>query len=369
MQTLHRKTSGMPLNFAGALRQIIDLKRKWQSRMRVATGSENSTRPTIYFLTPDSQQPSGGIRVIYRHVDILNAAGIDAAVLHQRRGFRCTWFDNQTRVTHAGHVRVQRGDILVIPEISVAIIDTLASGTQYVIFNQGVHLTWTGFADGVARYYAPERGLLGVVTVSDHSQMMLDHAFGRLHVQRVHIGIDSGMFHSAGGSRANRIAFMPRRLAEDAHQVFEILRGRGLLDGWEIVPLNGMTQKEVAAHLRTTKIFLAFAYQEGFGLPPAEAMACGNYVIGYHGYGGKELFHPEFSSAVDSGDIVGFTKAVESAIVNETAQPGWCQVRGAKASEFIRSEYSLQREREEVIRIYAEFLKLRTDLPSPSLLE
>jgi glycosyltransferase involved in cell wall biosynthesis len=363
MQTIDRRASGLSLDFAGALRQIIGLKRAWQSRMRVVSGPEKSTQPTLYFLTPDNQRPSGGIRVIYRHVDILNEAGIDAVVLHQRRGFRCTWFDNQTRIIDAGNARVLRGDILVIPEISIGVIDSLAPGTRYVIFNQGVHLTWNGFADGVAKYYAPERGLLGVVTVSDHSQKMLNYAFEHLHVDRVHVGVDSGVFHSADGGRANRIAFMPRRMAEDAHQVFEILRGRGLLAGWEIVPLDRMTQNEVAAQLRTTKIFLALAYQEGFGLPPAEAMACGNYVIGYHGYGGKELFRPEFSSAVESGDIVGVTKAVESAIANETAQPGWCQAQGVKASEFIHSEYSLERENAEVTNIYAKFLKVQQSEP------
>ena len=54
--------------------------------------------PTVYFCLPDYDVPSGGFRVVYRHVDILNEAGIPAAVLHCRAGFRCTWFENQTRV-------------------------------------------------------------------------------------------------------------------------------------------------------------------------------------------------------------------------------------------------------------------------------
>ena len=95
-------------------------------------------------------------------------------------------------------------------------------------------------------------------------------------------------------------------------KVLQLARGRGLLEGWEVIELNGMTQAEVAAQLRTTKIFLAFTYQEGFGLPPAEAMACGNYVIGYHGFGGRELFHDEFSAPVETGDIVGYAKALLS---------------------------------------------------------
>ena len=60
--------------------------------------AQQETVPTVYFCAPDWNVPAGGIRVFYRHVDILNEAGIPAAVLHRRAGFRCTWFENHTRV-------------------------------------------------------------------------------------------------------------------------------------------------------------------------------------------------------------------------------------------------------------------------------
>lgn len=339
--------------------------------MRVVTGRERSRRSTIYFLTPDHQEPSGGIRVIYRHVDILNDAGVDAFVLHQRRGFRCSWFENQTRIAYAGDTKVLLGDILVIPEICLGVLDRLPADTQYAIFNQGVHLTWKARTRDVAKHYVRGSGLVGVVTVSEHSEEMLRYAFDNVDVRRVHVAIDSSMFRSVEGPRTNRIAYMPRRMSEDAHQLLELLRARGSLDGWEVVPLHGLPHHQVAAQLRATKIFLAFAYQEGFGLPPAEAMACGNYVIGYHGFGGRELFRPDFSTSVETGDIVAFARAVEDVIAKERAQPGWCQARGAKASSFVLSEYSFCREHEEVTRIYAEFLNAKgttrsnRELPEP----
>ncbi|MGO4441357.1 glycosyltransferase [Rhizobium sp. RAF56] len=354
---MNKDAMGLSANLVGILRRISAAKNNWQARMRVESIPERTIKPIIYFLTPDYHKPSGGIKVIYRHVDILNSAGIDAFVLHQRRGFRCTWFNNNTRVAYAGNTRVRTGDILVVPEICVEVLDRLAHSINYVLFNQGVHLTWRGRTHTVARHYSRDSGLLGVVTVSNHSQEMLRYAFGDSEISRVHVAIDSDVFHPVDGPRANRIAFMPRRMPEDAHQVFELLRGRGALVGWEIVPLDSMSEAEVAAQLRTTKIFLALAYQEGFGLPPAEAMACGNYVVGYHGFGGRELYNPDFSVAVETGDIVGFARALEYAMTMENAQPGWCQERGKKAACFVQSEYSLQREREEVTQIYAEFLE------------
>ena len=327
--------------------------------MRVASSAALSVQPTVYFLTPDPQEPAGGVRVIYRHVDILNAAGIHAAVLHQSRGFRCSWFDNKTRITNVGQARIMHGDLLVIPEIYVGIIDRLAPDTSYVIFNQGVHLTWRDFPEGVARYYDPENGLRGVVTVSAHSREMLGYAFEGLDIRRVHLSIDPTRFRPASGPRANRIAYMPRKMGADANQVFEILRGRGLLEGWEIVPLVNMRESAIADNLRQSKIFLSLSYQEGFGLPPLEAMACGSYVIGYHGYGGRELFRPEFNAAVETGDIVGFARAVEKVLAREKAEPGWCQAQGEKAANYVRLEYSPERERHEVARVYGDVLATR----------
>ncbi len=330
--------------------------RRQRKRLMVQTGGAVSPVPAVYFLTPDFDKPAGGIRVIYRQVDYLNATGIKAFVLHQRRGFRCTWFDNQTRVTDAESITVQRGDVLVIPEMFIDVLERIPGDIAYVIFNQGAHCCWDGMDHRVASHYAPGHGLVGVVTVSDHSREMLRYAFPGIDVRRIHVGIDSNLFHVDERPRANRIAYMPRRMPEDAHQVLELLRGRGALDGWEVVELNHMTQAEVAAQLRTTKIFLAFSYQEGFGLPPAEAMACGNYVVGYHGFGGRELFRTDFSAPVPTGDIVAYAKALEFALNKERLEPGWCQAKGALAADFIRSEYSLEREKREVTACYASFL-------------
>jgi hypothetical protein len=43
----------------------------------------------IYYGCPDKDYPVGGIRVIYRHVDLLNRNGFDAFVLHHYYPFRC----------------------------------------------------------------------------------------------------------------------------------------------------------------------------------------------------------------------------------------------------------------------------------------
>jgi glycosyltransferase involved in cell wall biosynthesis len=108
--------------------------------------------------------------------------------------------------------------------------------------------------------------------------------------------------------------------------------------------------------MRQTRIFMAFTSHEGFGLPAAEAMACGNYVIGNHGFGGREFFRSEFSLPVDAGDVLSFARAVVGAVASDESIPGWCLERGGRAAAFIHSTYSLQAEREDVLGLYGELL-------------
>ena len=54
----------------------------------------------IYFFCIDDGKPAGGIRKIYRQVDVLNKHGFSAFVLHPKRGMRCDWFKNQTKIRY-----------------------------------------------------------------------------------------------------------------------------------------------------------------------------------------------------------------------------------------------------------------------------
>ena len=52
-----------------------------------------------------------------------------------------------------------------------------------------------------------------------------------------------------------------------------------------------MSHHDVLQTLSSSALFLSFGHPEGFGLPVAEALACGTAVIGYSGLGGRELFN------------------------------------------------------------------------------
>ena len=106
------------------------------------------------------------------------------------------------------------------------------------------------------------------------------------------------------GEKEKRIALMPRRRREDLLGAVQLVRRSGRLGDWQIVLIDGMTQQQVADELGRAAIFLFGAEREGVGLPGAEAMASGCYVVGFTGDGAKEYMLPEHSSVIADSDVV-----------------------------------------------------------------
>jgi glycosyltransferase involved in cell wall biosynthesis len=317
-------------------------------------GASSRRAPALFFLVPDFDRPSGGVMVMYRHVDLLNAAGITAFVLHQRPHFRCSWFENQTKVTDAVSIRIGPEDVVVVTEPDVDLLCRDDRPIRHIILNQSGHLTWKRAADEVSQHYAHSKNLLGVVAVSQHVAEMLRFAFEGIRVHRVHNGIDPARFHPGDGIRQRVLSHMPRRGKSDFDQVMGLLRSRGTLRDWQTLPVDGLRHDAVPDVLRTSRIFVSLSSHEGFGLPAAEAMACGNYVVGYHGHGGKEFFRSPWACCVETGDVLGVARAIEHAVLQDRVDPGWCRQRGSEASKFILNAYSQDREREDVVHAYAE---------------
>lgn len=298
---------------------------------------------------------------MYRHVDLLNEAGVSAAVLHQRAGFRCRWFANSTRVTDVRSHAVGPTDVLVLPELDVDVLVAARTSVQHVVLNQSGHLTWDRDAEGVGAHYRSSPHLLGLVAVSEHSTRLLSYAFPHLPVRRVHHGLDSSVFHASPGvARPRRLVYLGRRGQREATQVFGLLNARDVLGGWQVDRIDSATQHELAHALQTSRLFLNFTYQEGFGLPALEAMACGAMVVGFDGFGGREFFDPAWSTGVAAGDVLAFAQAVEEVLALDAADPEWCARTGQEASTQVLARYSLAQERADVVQVYGELLAGRS---------
>ena len=268
-------------------------------------------------MAPDLSRPSGGVRTIYRSVDLLNAAGMPAAVVHARKGFRCGWFDNSTSVVYPPF-RVGTRDVLVPPAYLYFRVPGLAPGVRKVIFNQNAYRTFRYSPAGAASLGASlnNSDVFGMLVVSEDNERYLEHAFPGVAIARMHHWIDPAVFHVDVSARRRKIAVMPRKRRDEFEQLVGILTARRALVGWELEVLEGRPEGDVAARLRESVLFISLSKAEGFGLPPAEAMACGCHVIGFHGMGGREIFRSPFALAIEDGDVLALAMAVEAFLVS-----------------------------------------------------
>ncbi|KUL40013.1 glycosyltransferase family protein [Actinoplanes awajinensis] len=328
-----------------------DLRRRTPAGVRYDATAPGTD--TIYYLSPDESSPSGGIRVIYRHVDLLNAAGLKAAVLHEKPGFRVGWFANDTRVLAARDVTLGRSDLLVVPEFYGPGLAALPPAVRKVIFNQNAYQTFSRVpfgATGPGAPYAAVAGLQALLTVSEDNAALLRHAFPALPTHIARVVVDERVFHPGSAPAGRRIGYMPRRRAEEQEQLLHILRARGVLDGWELTPIDGLGEAQTAEALRGCAVFLSFSEREGFGLPPAEAMASGAYVVGFTGLAGRDFFDPAFCTPVAEADLLAFAVAVEQILGRD---PATLAAAGQAASKEILSRYHEEGLRADLLAFYA----------------
>jgi len=311
---------------------------------------------TILFLCPDDEKPSGGVRRMYRYVDILNEAGFAAYILHQKEGFRCRWFENNTRIAYVVEDKVAiqgRLDYLVLPEIFGPTTGRIGRGIRKVILNQNPYLTFRGYSfdkdDFTTPYLDPET--VAVLVVSHDSEQYLRCAFPKQRIVRIHYSVDPN-FYRYHAQKKPRIAFMPRKNPEDLLQVINILKFRGALKEYEIVSIDKVPEQQVAEILRETLIFLCFSHPEGWGLPAAEAMSSGCVVIGYHGMGGMEYFKEEFCHPIEYGDILGFARTVEDVLGLHRKNPAALVEKGRLASEFMRRNHHPDQEKKDLLNFW-----------------
>jgi len=305
-------------------------------------------------------------------VDILNKAGIPASVLHGKKGFRIKWFRSDTEVAYIAQTRFYDNDYIVIPEIYAKYFfenkrnskkakifrDVYRIPCQKIIFNQGCYLTFNGHPLSIPAdktiYKAVD--VIAVMVVSEDSKRYLNYVFPDMKIFRVHNSIDPKLFDFQAHKK-RKICFMPGKNPDEHVQLINILKNRNILRGWQLTPIEQKSHKEVADIFRESQIFVNLVYQEGFGFPAAEAMACGCNVIGYPGMGGEEFFRPEFCFPVETGKIIEVAKTVEHVLRLFESDPQCLHDKAVKASEFIRNNYSPDIQERDVLEFWKAILR------------
>lgn len=345
----------------------------------------------IYFICPSNKFASGGVKQIYRQVETLNKNGFEAYLLLKKAGKKENWFNTNVTVKYSPYLfkqlkylykgnkisflqkiglfvlksqseEIDKNAILVFPEIYGPNIHKIEPEISKVIFNQNCYYTFGYFSIHenykINPYNHPKT--LATIVASEDAEKYINYSFPNLKILKMRLGIDHKIF-SYSENKEKQIAFMPRKLGDDVTQVISILKQRNALSGWNLIPIDNKSEFEVAEIMKKSILFLSFNHKEGFGLPPAEAMSCGCYVIGYTGQGGKEYFRPEFSMPVEDGNIIEFAQKIEAAIQAYENNPQEILNKGKIASNFISENYSIEHETNDTINIWNKINQKKDD--------
>lgn len=313
--------------------------------------------PKVYVVSPSTSSPSGGIMKLYELVDILNANHIESYIVHKDVKNRIDWYENSTPIIAIDSINIKKEDIVVIPEVIIeGIFDFFPENKKIIFCQNSFHAIkmFYGKPERLKDFYL-HKNVIQVIVVSDHDFDLFQWVFPGIKLNKMIIGINEDLFFFEPAKKM-QIAIMPRKLPSDFNFLTNLLKLKGDLTGFDVKIIEDVSYIACSKILRESAIFLSLSYREGFGLPPAEAMACGCVVIGYHGQGGKEFFKEDFSYSVDQWDMMHYAKCVSTAVRQFKFNPEKTIEAGKKASQFILEKYSRINQEKSILQIIKPLL-------------
>lgn len=280
----------------------------------------------IIYLAQCIKEPSGGTKVAYQHVDILNELGHEAAIWHPDSGFRYDKFENSTKIVYGSEFIP---DLVVSPPVNFV----LGGPGKKVIFDQNAY------------YMGPEPkdNIEAFMVVSEDNKQYLEFLYPESKIFVIPNYIDPEAFPLCK-EKQPIICMDGRKNWEDMEQVVRIIKPICDAWKWEMVTFLDNTEEQTSEIMQRAAIYLQFGLREGLCLMPMEAMSCGCRVIGYHGQGGKEYVNPDVWDTVETGNIIEFAKTILARMNDGTD--------GFDGHAFIHGKYSREKTKEALREFY-----------------
>lgn len=342
----------------------------------------------ILCVIPQVSGAVGGINVLFDYIRVLKVAGYDAAPVYADPTYHYSfgpggcpgYFDPRLaegRLRDMGKRRqatelvqklrgafrpkvnepleLRSDDIIVVPEFNYTEVMPFFGEQTRVIVAQDVF----GFMRAYGRDIAKHGGKVIqaadlVVTTSDAGTLAVQSA-GITNVARTYLWLmRSGLNFVA--DKEPVIAIMPRKRPDDAFIVENVLGEFAKKAGYRIERLAGLSDEELTAGFRRARFFVALSKEEGFGLPPAEAMATGTIVVGYTGVGGNEYFTNATGYPIEDSDITALIATLRRLIAEYAEDPTQLDALRRHASDQILSRYTEDRAQKSVLAAFSQFL-------------
>ena len=307
-------------------------------------------------LKPDVVQPTGGIKQMHRLSEALGQLGREATLIQNKAEFHPGWFESsvntisETEWLKRTDLSPER-DIVVMPETYNGEFLTFSPELPKIIFNQNGAYSF-GIPDskkmhrpaGLIELYQ-HADIKHLLCVSEHDHALISEGFqaGEQRVSVIRNAIEVELFKPKQAKK-KQVCYMPRKNPRDALITIAMLEHCEWFKQWSVVPIEKKSQEQVAQIMQESLIFLSFGHPEGFGLPVAEAMACGCSVIGYSGLGGRELYQLGQSHGTTQeialGDYLEFVRAAQKVNENLKTKPRQLFQQLVNCSKDIRDRYN-----------------------------
>lgn len=279
----------------------------------------------IYICPKGTNKPTGGIKIIYKHVEILSKhlpKETRCKILHfEDLDYNCGWFSHNVEFKKNLSFDSNK-EFAIVPEwmavYHTKILQKL--NVKYAIFVLNSFYIYKkpkgNFTD--FEIYEAYKKAEFILSCSNEITDFIKLIFPEFQkkIARVNISVDNKKFYCSEEifkNKENLITYMPRKKKNNSEILLFIL-SRLLPKSWKVKSIDNLTELEVAKCFKKSKIFLSFTELEGLGLPPIESALCGNYVIGYTGQGGKEFWVPPIFDEIIPGDLRKFATKVISKV-------------------------------------------------------
>lgn len=247
--------------------------------------SRLNTRQSIFYCCPDSTEQSAGIRRLYRHVALLNAAGFQASILHDKEGFQRHDL-YKVPVQYLNRIGDDPQSIFVIPEGMPGIMHRLKEHPgRRLIIALSWHYIFTTLPEGMDwRQMNIERVLTPSAIIAELVSWSMD-----LPVHQIATSVDHKLYRYDPCQKQLQIAYIERKVIH-IEKLMSLLGARNSAYTNKIkwLGLDGVSERDYADEICKSSVFLTTSMAEGCPTGFWEAMAAGAIVAGYDAVGGRQ---------------------------------------------------------------------------------
>ena len=240
----------------------------------------------IIYLSPfPVDNISGGIKVMFGHVAMLNELGYDACVFSPSG--RPVWFSNDDPLFSGSDLFSNPDHLVVFPELLNGRLSEWAlaemKASKLLLCQNQYYM----FSEALQARPLHELGFVHFLTVGQVARGFLQRVFAPAAFDVVPTWIDDTHFRPR--EKTPSIALFPRKMPQSYELIRHIFCTKyPQLKTTPWWPIQEMTEQMAADILGQSSVFLSLCDRECCPLSPLEAMASGCAVAGFHGYGGLE---------------------------------------------------------------------------------